>query len=98
MTKSEKPAEKWHLRLYVAGQSPKSLSAMQNLTQICEQHLGGRYKLEVIDLLKDPRLAKEHEIVAIPTLVRQLPVPFRKLIGDFSDTHKTLVGLQLESR
>lgn len=94
-TKSGSAVEKWELRLYVAGNSPRSLAAIRNLGQICEQHMPGLYKIEVIDLVKTPRLAKEHEIVALPTLIRQLPQPIRKIVGDLSDTHKTLVGLQI---
>ncbi|HWM43928.1 MAG TPA: circadian clock KaiB family protein [Burkholderiales bacterium] len=91
-------AEKWELRLYTAGQSPKSLAALSNLKRVCEEHLAGRYSIEVIDLLKNPRLAKDDQIVAIPTLVRKLPEPLRKLVGDLSDTERTLVGLQLKPR
>jgi circadian clock protein KaiB len=90
--------ERWDLRLYVAGQSPKSLTAMQNLKRICDEHLPGRYSIEVIDLMKNPRLAKDDEIVAIPTLVRKLPEPLRKIIGDLSDEERALVGLQLRPR
>ena len=90
--------EKWNLRLYTAGQSPKSLAALANLKRVCEEHLAGRYSIEVIDLLKNPRLAKDDQIVAIPTLVRKLPEPLRKLVGDLSDTERTLVGLQLRQR
>jgi len=85
----------WELRLYTAGQTPKSLAAIKNLKKVCEEHLAGRYEIEVIDLLKNPRLAKDDQIVAIPTLVRKLPDPVRKIIGDLSDTERTLVGLQL---
>jgi circadian clock protein KaiB len=92
------PDEKWNLRLYTAGQSPKSLAALANLKRVCEEHLAGRYSIEVIDLLKNPRLAKDDQIVAIPTLVRKLPEPLRKLVGDLSDTERTLVGLQLKPR
>jgi circadian clock protein KaiB len=91
-------AEKWNLRLYTAGQSPKSLAALANLKRVCEEHLAGRYSIEVIDLLKNPRLAKDDQIVAIPTLVRKLPEPLRRLVGDLSDTERTLVGLQLRQR
>jgi circadian clock protein KaiB len=91
-------SEKWELRLYTAGQSPKSLAALSNLKRVCEEHLAGRYSIEVIDLLKNPRLAKDDQIVAIPTLVRKLPEPLRKLVGDLSDTERTLVGLQLKPR
>jgi len=88
----------WELRLYTAGQTPKSMAAFSNLKRICEQHLPGRYKIEVIDLMQNPRLAKEDQIVAIPTLVRKLPDPLRRIIGDLSDTERTLVGLQLRHR
>ena len=88
-------SEKWNLRLYTAGQSPKSLAALANLKRVCDEHLAGRYTIEVIDLLKNPRLAKDDQIVAIPTLVRKLPEPLRRLVGDLSDTERTLVGLQL---
>lgn len=85
----------WELRLYIAGQTPKSMKAVENLQRMCEEHLPGRYKIEVVDLLKNPRLAKEDEIVAIPTLVRKLPDPIRRVIGDLSNVEKALVGLQL---
>ena len=88
--------EKWLLRLYVAGQSQKSLAAMRNLQTICDEHLSGRYEIELVDLAVQPRLAKEHQIVALPTLVRKLPEPLRKIVGDLSNTERTLVGLQLE--
>ena len=91
----EGTSERWSLRLYVAGQTPKSLAALKNLKKVCQEHLAGRYDIEVIDLLVNPRLAKDHQIVAIPTLVRKLPVPIRKLIGDLSDVERTLVGLDL---
>lgn len=87
----------WELRLYVAGQTPKSLAALANLKKICEQHLQGKYKIEVIDLMANPRLAKDHQIVAIPTLVRKLPEPLRRVIGDLSDTERALVGLELRN-
>jgi circadian clock protein KaiB len=90
--------EKWELRLYTAGQTPKSLAAIKNLKKVCEEHLAGRYEIEVIDLLKNPRLAKDDQIVAIPTLVRKLPDPVRKIIGDLSDTERALVGLQLRQQ
>jgi circadian clock protein KaiB len=90
--------ELWELRLYTAGQTPKSILAFNNLKRICEEHMPGRYQIEVIDLLRNPRLAKEDQIVAIPTLVRKLPQPLRKIIGDLSDTERTLVGLQLRPR
>lgn len=94
MTSATATAE-WSLRLYVAGQTPKSLRAFANLTKLCEEHLAGRYAIEVIDLLQNPQLAAGDQIVAIPTLVRELPEPMRKIIGDLSDEEKTLVGLDL---
>ncbi len=88
--------EIWYLRLYVAGQSPKSLRAFANLTTLCEEHLAGRYEIEVIDLVEDPSLARSDDILAIPTLVRRLPAPQRRIIGDLSNTERVLVGLRLE--
>ncbi|HEU4812733.1 MAG TPA: circadian clock KaiB family protein [Xanthomonadaceae bacterium] len=88
----------WELRLYTAGQSPKSMAAFQNLKRLCEEHLHDRYTIEVVDLVKNPRLAQEDQIVAIPTLVRRLPDPLRKIIGDLSDQERALVGLQLRPR
>jgi circadian clock protein KaiB len=88
----------WELRLYVAGPTPRSLAAFDNLTRICEEHLAGKYRIEVVDLLENPKLAKDDQIVAIPTLVRKLPEPMRKVIGDLSDHLPVLVGLQLRSR
>jgi len=90
-----KPADLWKLRLYVAGQTPKSLAAFANLKRLCDDHLKGRYTIEVIDLVETPRLAKDDQILAIPTLVRKLPLPVRKLIGDLSNTERVLVGLDL---
>lgn len=95
---AEAPVEKWELRLYTAGQTPKSLAAFRNLKKVCEEHLPGQYEIEVIDLLQNPRLAKDHQIVAIPTLVRKLPNPIRKIIGDLSDVERTLVGLDLRPK
>ena len=93
---SGKPdAEFWQLRLYVAGQTPKSLTAFANLKRICEQHLAGKYSIEIIDLTRDPTLAQGDQILALPTLVRKLPQPIRKIIGDLSDTERLLVGLDL---
>ena len=86
---------KWELRLYVAGQTVKSLQAFANLKRICEEHLAGQYHIEVIDLLKNPQLAKGDQIFALPTLVRKLPEPVRKIIGDLSNTERVLVGLDL---
>jgi circadian clock protein KaiB len=85
----------WELRLYVAGQSPKSLAAFSNLKKICEEHLHGKYHIEIIDLLENPRLARGDQILAIPTLVRKLPEPLKKIIGDLSNTERVLVGLDL---
>jgi circadian clock protein KaiB len=94
-----RPTEKtWELRLYVAGQTPKSLAAFANLKKICEEHLAGQYHIEVIDLLKKPQLASGDQILAIPTLVRKLPAPIRKIIGDLSDTERVLVGLNLREQ
>ena len=87
--------QQWELRLYVAGQTPKSVTAFANLKRICEEHLVGRYKIEVIDLLQQPQLAAGDQIVAIPTLIRRLPEPLRRIVGDLSNTERTLVGLQL---
>ena len=86
------------LRLYVAGQTPKSMTAFANLKNICEEHLAGRYKIEVVDLLKNPTLAQGDQILAIPTLVRKLPEPVRKIIGDLSNTERVLIGLDLLPR
>jgi circadian clock protein KaiB len=89
------PGGVWRLRLYVAGQTPRSLTAFANLKRICETHLKGRYRIEVIDLVEQPHLSKGDQILAIPTLVRKLPQPMRKIIGDLSDTESVLVGLDL---
>lgn len=93
--KTESKQEMWDLRLYVAGQTPKSLIAYANLKRICEEHVPGRYRIEIVDLLKNPQLAAGDQIVAIPTLVRRLPAPIRKIVGDLSNTERALVGLQL---
>jgi circadian clock protein KaiB len=85
----------WKLKLYVAGQTPKSIQAFRNLKEICEAHLQGKYEIEIIDLLKTPQLAKGDQIVAIPTLVRKLPQPLKKIIGDLSNRQKVLVGLNI---
>jgi circadian clock protein KaiB len=94
-TRPRRAADTWQLRLYVAGRSPKSVAAYANLVRICEEHLGGRYTIEVVDLVKNPHLARGDQIVAIPTLVRKLPEPMRRIVGDLSNTDQTLVGLQL---
>ena len=88
-------ARLWQLRLYVAGKTPRSVAAFSNLKRICESHLSGRYAIEVIDLVKQPQLSRGDQILAIPTLVRKLPQPVRKIIGDLSDTERVLVGLDL---
>jgi circadian clock protein KaiB len=85
----------WELRLYVAGKTAKSVAAFENLSRLCEEHLAGKYTIEIVDLLRQPQLAKGDQIVAIPTLVRKLPPPIRKVIGDLSNVERTLVGLQL---
>jgi circadian clock protein KaiB len=87
--------KKWNLRLYVAGQTPKSIVALANLKRICDEHLQGRYEIEVIDLMENPQLARRDQIVAIPTLVRELPSPLKRIIGDLSNTEKVLVGLDV---
>ena len=87
--------DKWILRLYIAGQTPKAITALTNLKKICEEKLDGKFSIEVIDLLKNPQLGAEDQILALPTLVRKLPVPVRKIIGDLSNTERVLVGLDL---
>ena len=88
----------YDLRLYIAGQTPRAVKALENLEQICKEHLAGRYRIVVIDLLKAPRLARGDQIVAVPTLVRKLPTPVRRIIGDLSNTQRVLVGLDLRTR
>jgi circadian clock protein KaiB len=88
----------WDLRLYVAGQTPRAIAALENLKKICEEELAGRYSIEVIDLLRNPKLARGDQILALPTLVRKLPPPVRKIIGDLADTERVLVGLDLRPR
>jgi circadian clock protein KaiB len=95
---AEAQSDVFLLRLYVAGQTPKSMTAFVNLKNICEEHLAGRYQIQVIDLLENPRLADGDQILAIPTLVRQLPEPVRKIIGDLSNTERVLIGLDLLPR
>lgn len=92
---AKKDDEVWTLRLYVAGQTPKSVAAFVNLKRICEEFLAGKYRIEVIDLLENPQLAKGDQILAVPTLVRKLPEPVKKIIGDLSNTERVLVGLDL---
>ena len=93
---SADPDGAYHLRLYVAGQSPKSVRAVENLRRVCEEHLAGRYTIELVDLMENPQLARADEIIAVPTLVRKLPEPIRRIIGDLSNTEKVLIGLQLD--
>ncbi|HMG17277.1 MAG TPA: circadian clock KaiB family protein [Gemmatimonadales bacterium] len=96
--KTRATAAFYDLRLYIAGQTARSLAAMANLQRICDEHLEGRYRIEVIDLLERPQLARGDQILALPTLVRKLPQPIRKLVGDLSDTERALVGLDLRPR
>lgn len=102
MITSSEPAaaddEPWHLRLYVAGQSPKSLDAFANLKEICEQHLPGQYEIEIVDLIEHPTLAATDDVLAVPTLVRRLPPPYRKIIGNLSDTGRVLDYLRIPTR
>ena len=95
-TKNSSEVEVWILKLYVAGQSPKSVTAFRNLKKICEEHLEGKYQIKIIDLLENPQLGKGDQILAIPTLIRQLPEPVKKIIGDLSNTERVLVGLDLQ--
>lgn len=95
---TEREPEFWELRLYVAGQTPHSIAALANLKRLCEEHLAGKYRIEVIDLVQNPQLAHGDQILAIPTLVRKLPPPLRKIIGDLSNTEHVLVGLDLRPR
>jgi len=89
------PQSIWELRLYIAGQTPKSLEAFSNLKKICDTHLAGKYWIEIVDLLKNPLLARRDQILAIPTLVRRLPAPVKRIIGDLSNTERVLVGLDI---
>lgn len=91
-------SNRWNLRLYVAGQTPRSITAFQNLKNICEEYLKGQYHIEVIDLMENPTLARGDQILAVPTLVRKLPQPIRKIIGDLSNTERVLVGLDIQPR
>ena len=95
-SKSEAAKESWLLKLYVAGQTPRSILAFTNLKKICEEHLGGKYKIEVVDLLVNPHLAKGDQILALPTLMRKLPEPVKKIIGDLSNTERVLIGLDIK--
>lgn len=91
-------SKEWELRLYVAGTTPRSVAAFENLKKICEEHLCGKYSIEIIDLLENPKLARGDQILAVPTLVRKLPEPVRKIIGDLSNTERVLVGLDIRQR
>ncbi|HPX51703.1 MAG TPA: circadian clock KaiB family protein [Deltaproteobacteria bacterium] len=93
--KEENKGEVWELRLYVAGQTPKSIRAFANLKRICEEYLAGKYRIEVVDLMENPQLAQGDQILAVPTLVRKLPPPIKKIIGDLSNTERVLVGLDV---
>src|SRR5512132_4311208 len=95
VSSADEDGKLWELRLYVAGQTPKSLTAFGNLKKFCEEHLAGIYRIEVIDLLENPKLARGDQILAVPTLVRKLPEPVKKIIGDLSNTERVLVGLDL---
>ncbi len=95
-TAAEIKSDEWILRLYVAGQTPKSVAAFGNLKRICEEHLAGRYRIEVIDLSQNPHLANHDQIVAVPTLVRKLPEPIKRIIGDLSNIQRVLVGMELQ--
>jgi len=97
-TRAKRPQDEWILRLYTAGETARSIAALHNLEAICEAHLAGRYRIEVVDLLKHPQLARGDQIVAVPTLVRRLPPPMKRIIGDLSNQDSVLVGLDLRSR
>jgi circadian clock protein KaiB len=94
----KKQNDSWDLRLYVAGQTPKSITALANLKKICQEHLAEKYNIEIIDLVRNPQLARKDQILAIPTLVRNLPQPIKKIIGDLSNTEKVLLGLDVRPR
>lgn len=96
MTAATNPKAEWQLRLYVAGQTAKSITALENLKRLCETHLAGRYQIEVVDLLVNPKLAAGDQILAVPTLVRKFPEPMRKIIGDLSNAERVLVGLDVQ--
>ncbi len=96
--RSVKREKEWILRLYIAGQTPRAMTAFTNLQQICEEHLKGKYRIEVVDLLENPQLAKGDQILAVPTLVRRLPPPLKKIIGDLSNEERVLVGLNIVPR
>ncbi len=97
-TNASDATDQWTLRLYIAGQTPRSVAAIANLKKFCSEHLADKYTIEIIDVAKDPKLARRDEIIAIPTLVRKLPVPIRKIVGDLSSTERVLVGLDVRPR
>jgi circadian clock protein KaiB len=97
-TQTDEDLNRWNLRLYVAGQTPRSVTAFRNLKEICEEYLKGQYHIEVVDLMENPTLARGDQILAVPTLVRKLPQPIRKIIGDLSNTERVLVGLDIQPR
>jgi circadian clock protein KaiB len=96
--KKSSPPDCWNLRLYVAGQTPRSITAFANLKRLCEERLAGRYYIEVIDLVKQPQLAQGDQIIAIPTLVRKLPEPIKRLVGDLSNIERVIVGMELQEK
>jgi circadian clock protein KaiB len=96
MIHPQAPERAYNLRLYVAGQTPKSIAAIANLRKLCDQYLAGRYSIDIVDLMRDPDLAQAHQIVAVPTLIRELPEPIRRIIGDLSNTQRVLVGLDID--
>ena len=96
MIQTQPPDQGYNLRLYVAGQTPKSIAAITNIRKLCDQYLAGRYTIDIVDLMTDPALAQRHQIVAVPTLIRELPEPIRRIIGDLSDTQRVLLGLDID--
>ena len=96
MIAGQTPDKGYNLRLYVAGQTPKSVAAIANIRKLCDEYLAGRYNIAIIDLMKDPALAQHHQIVAVPTLIRELPEPIRRIIGDLSNTQRVLLGLDID--
>jgi circadian clock protein KaiB len=96
MIQTQAAEQGYNLRLYVAGQTPKSMAAITNLRKLCEEYLAGRYSIDIVDLMRDPELAQTHQIVAVPTLVRELPEPIRRIIGDLSNTQRVLLGLDID--
>jgi len=96
MIQTQAPEQGYNLRLYVAGQTPKSIAAISNLRRLCERYLAGRYSIDIIDLMREPELAQAHQIVAVPTLIREVPEPIRRILGDLSNTQRVLLGLDIE--